>query len=141
MSAIVVGYDASEGSRAALDKAIDLAAELGDSVKVVFGSAVPGLIGGEMSSHEEAIKERGEKVLAEAGHQAAGKSSGVQVETKMIDEHPVDALVREAEGAGARMIVVGNEGGPSPLKGAVLGSIPFKLVHLSPVPTLIVPRS
>ena len=138
MSEILVGYDASEGSRAALDKALDLAAELGDGVRVVFGSAAPGVIGGEMSSHEAAVKERGEKVLSEAEHQAAGKSSDVKVETKMVAEHPVDALVREAED-GARMIVVGNQGGPSPLRGALIGAVPFKLVHLSPVPVLVVP--
>jgi nucleotide-binding universal stress UspA family protein len=139
MSEILVGYDASEGSRAALDKALELAGELGDGVTVVFGYAAPGVAGGEMSSHEAAVKERGEKVLGEAEHQASGKSSSVKVETKIIDEHPVDALVQEAESTGARMIVVGNQGGPSPLKGAILGAVPFKLVHLSPVPVLVVP--
>jgi nucleotide-binding universal stress UspA family protein len=139
MGEILVGYDASEGSRAALDKALDLAAELGDGVKVLFGSAAPGVIGGEMSSHEAAVKERGEKVLTEAEHQASGKSSSVKVETMMVNEHPVDALVAEAESAGARMIVVGNQGGPSPLRGALIGAVPFKLVHLSPVPVLVVP--
>jgi nucleotide-binding universal stress UspA family protein len=139
MSEIVVGYDASEGSRAALERAVALAAELGDSVTVVFGSAAPGVAGGEMSSHEAAVKERGDKVLSEAEHQAAAKSPDVKVETKMIEDHPVDALVREAESSGARMIVVGNQGGPSPLKGAILGAVPFKLVHLSPVPVLVVP--
>jgi nucleotide-binding universal stress UspA family protein len=140
MSEIVVGYDGSEGSRASLDRAIELAEGLGDRVTVVFGSHAPGIIGGEMSSHEAAVKERGEKVMQEAEHQAAAKGSEVEVTTKMIDALPVEALIAEAQSGDARMIVVGNEGGPSPLKGAVLGSVPFKLVHLSPVPTLIVPR-
>jgi nucleotide-binding universal stress UspA family protein len=71
MSAIVVGYDGSEGSRASLDRAIDLAGELGDSVTVVFGSAPPGVIGGEMTSHEQAVHERGETVLKHAADQAS----------------------------------------------------------------------
>jgi nucleotide-binding universal stress UspA family protein len=137
MSVIVVGYDGSEGSRASLDQAIDLAGQLGDSVTVVFGAAAPGVIGGEMSSHEEAVQERGKTVLKHAADQASAK--GFEVETKMVDELAVDALVAEAKSSGARMIVVGNQGGPSPLKGAILGSVPFKLVHLSPVPVLVVP--
>jgi nucleotide-binding universal stress UspA family protein len=137
MSEIVVGYDGSEGSRASLDRAIDLAKELGDSVVVVFGAAAPGVVGGEMSSHEAAVEERGNKVLEHASDQASAK--GFEIEAKMIEEHPVDALIAEAESAKARMIVVGNQGGPSPLKGAILGAVPFKLVHLSPVPVLVVP--
>jgi len=39
------------------------------------------------------------------------------------------------------MIVVGNRGGEHPLKGALLGSVLYKLVHLSPVPVLVVPSS
>ena len=136
MSAIVVGYDGSEGSRASLDRAIELAEGLGDSVTVVFGSAAPGVVGGEMRSHEEAVHERGERVLKHATDQASAK--GFEVETRMVDDLPVDALVAEAKGD-ARMIVVGNQGAPSPIKGAILGSVPFKLVHLSPVPVLVVP--
>lgn len=137
MSEIVVGYDGSDGSRASLDRAIELAQGLGDSVTVVFGAAAPGVIGGEMSSHEAAVKERGETVMKQAADQASAKK--FEIETKIINEHPVDALIAEAESEKTRMIVVGNQGGPSPLKGAILGAVPFKLVHLSPVPVLVVP--
>jgi nucleotide-binding universal stress UspA family protein len=137
MGEIVVGYDGSDGSRAALERAIELAQQLGDSVTVVFGFAAPGVIGGEMGSHEEAVRERGEQVMKLATDQAAAKK--FDIETKLIDAHPVEALIQEAESANARMIVVGNQGGPSPLKGAILGAVPFKLVHLSPVPVLVVP--
>ena len=139
MSKIVVGYDGSEGSRASLDRAIDLAGELGDSVTVVFGSAPPGVIGGEMTSHEQAVHERGETVLKHAADQASAKS--FEVETKMVEQHPVEALVAEAKASDTRMIVVGNQGAPSPIAGAILGAVPFKLVHLSPVPVLVVPPS
>jgi len=138
MSTIVVGYDGSDGSRASLDRAIELAKELDDKVMVVFGAAARGAIGGEMSSHEEAIEERGEQVMGYATDQA--KAHGFEVETKVIHQaHPAEALIEEAQSAGARMIVVGNQGGPSPLRGAILGAVPFKLVHLSPVPVLVVP--
>jgi nucleotide-binding universal stress UspA family protein len=137
MSEIVVGYDGSDGSRASLDRAIELAQGLGDSVTVLFGAAAPGVVGGEMAAHEEAVAERGEKVMKLATDQASAKK--FEVETKMINERPVDALIAEAERGDARMIVVGNQGGPSPLKGAILGAVPLKLVQLSPVPVLVVP--
>jgi nucleotide-binding universal stress UspA family protein len=137
MSEIVVGYDASEGSRASLERAIALAKELGDSVTVVFGAAAPGILGGEMAAHEEAVRERGERVMTEATHQA--EATGFEITTKLVPKHPVEALMEEAESSGARMIVVGNRGGESAFKGAILGSVPHKLVHLSPVPVLIVP--
>ena len=139
MSTIVVGYDGSDGSRSSLARAMELAGDLGDSVTVVFGRAAPGMAGGEMSSHEEAVKERGETALKHAADQASAQ--GVEIETKMIDDHPVQALVAEAEACDARMIVVGNQGAPSPMTGAILGAVPFKLVHLSPVPVLVVPPS
>jgi nucleotide-binding universal stress UspA family protein len=137
MSEIVVGYDGSEGSRASLERAIELARALGDGVTVVFGRAAPGILGGEMASHEAAVRERGEKVMGEATHQAEAK--GFEITTELIPKHPVEALIETAESSGARMIVVGNQGGPSPMKGAVMGAVPFKLVHLSPVPVLVVP--
>ena len=134
---IVVGYDGSDGSRASLERAIELAKGIGDSVTVVFGAAAPGVLGGEMASHEEAVQERGETVLRHATDQA--QANDFEIEAKMVKEHPVAALLAEAEGGDARMIVVGNQGGPSPLKGAILGAVPYKLVHLSPVPVLVVP--
>jgi len=141
MGKIVVGYDGSDGSRSSLDRAIELAEKLGDSVAVVFGYAPPGIYGGEIVEHAEAVKERGRKALQEAEHQAAAKGSEVKVETKLIPQHAAEALLEAADAADSRMIVVGNRGGESPLKGAILGSVPYKLVHLSPVPVLVVPTS
>jgi nucleotide-binding universal stress UspA family protein len=138
---IVVGFDGSEGSRASLDRAIELAEPLGDSVTAVFGYAPPGIYGGEIVDHADAVKERGGVALQEAEHQAAAKGSSVKVATKLLPQHATEALLEEAEGVDCRMIVVGNQGGPSPLKGAILGAVPFKLVHLSPVPVLVVPSS
>jgi len=137
MSTIVVGYDASDGSRASLKLAIGLAQELGDTVTVVFGAAPPGILGGEMTSHEAAVRERGEKVMTEATHQAQG--AGFEIETRIVPRHPVEAILEEAETSKARLIVVGNRGGEATLKGAILGSVPLKLVHISDVPVLVAP--
>lgn len=136
MSQIVVGYDGSACGDAALDSALGIAGELGDEVTVVFGYAPPGLWGGEIAEHEEAIEELGEKVMAKAKSQAAEK--GVEIEAQLVAKRAAEALIEVAEQRQARMIVVGSFGDP-PLKGMILGSTPNKLLHISELPVLVVP--
>ena len=138
MGQIVVGYDGSACGDAALDRALELAGELGDSVTVVFGYAPPGLWGGEIAEHEEAIEELGEKVMAKARSQAAEK--GVEIEAQLVPKRAAEALIEMADRLDARMIVVGSFGDP-PLKGMILGSTPNKLLHLSERPVLVVPAA
>jgi nucleotide-binding universal stress UspA family protein len=136
MSQIVVGYDGSACGDAALDSALEMAGELGDKIVAVFGYAPPGLWGGEIAEHEEAIEELGEKVIAKAKSQAAAK--GVEIEAQLVAKRAAEALIEVAEQRDARMIVVGSFGDP-PLKGMILGSTPNKLLHLSERPILVVP--
>jgi len=136
MGQIVVGYDGSDCSRIALDEALRTAAALGDEVTVVFGYAPPGLWGGEIVEHEEAIEERGQKVLAEAKHQA--EAAGATVELELVAKKASEAIVAAADKRDARMIIVGSYGDP-PLKGMILGSTPNKLLHLADRPVLVVP--
>jgi nucleotide-binding universal stress UspA family protein len=136
MGQIVVGYDGSACGDAALDSALEVAGELGDKVVVVFGYAPPGLWGGEIAEHEEAIEELGEKVMASAKARAAGK--GVEIEAQLVAKRAAEALIGAADERDARMIVVGSFGDP-PLKGMILGSTPNKLLHLSDRPVLVVP--
>jgi nucleotide-binding universal stress UspA family protein len=138
MGQIVVGYDGSACGDAALASALDVAAELGDRVTVVFGYAPPGLWGGEIAEHEEAIEELGEKVMAKAKSQAAEK--GVEIEAQLVAKRAAEALIGVADERDARMIVVGSFGDP-PLKGMILGSTPNKLLHLSERPVLVVPAA
>lgn len=136
MGQIVVGYDGSDCSRAALDEGLRTAQALGDSVTVVFGYAPPGLWGGEIAEHEEAIEERGAKVLDEAKHQA--QAAGTEIEVEMVAKKGSEAIVDIADRRDARMIVVGSYGDP-PLKGMILGSTPNKLLHIADRPVLVVP--
>jgi len=136
MADIVVGYDGSGCGECALNAGLDLAAELGDQVVVVFGYAPPGLWGGEIADHEEAIEELGEKVTGQARAQAAAR--GAEIEIELVAKKAVDALLDAAERHDARMIVVGSFGDP-PLKGMIVGSTPNKLLHLAERPVLVVP--
>jgi nucleotide-binding universal stress UspA family protein len=136
MSQIVVGYDGSACGDAALTAALDLAAEVGDKVVVVFGYAPPGIWGGEIAEHEEAIEELGERVTAGARKQAAER--GDEIEVELVPKRAAEALIDVASRRDARMIVVGSFG-ETPLKGMILGSTPNRLLHLADKPVLVVP--
>jgi nucleotide-binding universal stress UspA family protein len=136
MGKIVVGYDGSDCGKAALDEALRLGRSLGDGIVVVFGYAPPGIWGGEIAEHAEAIEELGARVLGEARAQA--EAAGAEVEVEMVPKKPAEALAEVAEAREVRMIVVGSYGDP-PLKGAILGSTPNKLLHIAGFPVLVVP--
>ena len=134
---LVVGYDGSDGADAALDVAISLALALGEGLVVAFAAQPPGRgIGDEYRSHLEALEERGREVTGAAIARASG--AGVNAEAVVADRKVVDLLLDLADEHSARAIVVGTYG-ESPLRGAVLGSTPHKLLHLSNVPVLAVP--
>jgi nucleotide-binding universal stress UspA family protein len=135
MGEIVVGYDGSSCGAAALDQALVLAGELQDHVTVVFGYAPPGLWGGEIADHEQAIEELGERVTADARRQAEAR--GAEIDVELVPKRAAEALLETAEERDARMIVVGG-GGEGALKGFILGTTPHKLLHLAARPVLVV---
>ncbi|MGA9714294.1 MAG: universal stress protein, partial [Aeromicrobium sp.] len=71
----------------------------------------------------------------EVAHEA-----GVPTTIELIDQKPAQALLAAADKHDARVIVVGTWG-ESPLRGAMLGSTPHKLLHLSSRPVLCVPAA
>jgi nucleotide-binding universal stress UspA family protein len=133
---IVLGYDASPGARDALEQALELALTLGDRLVIGCGVAPPGLPGEEVREHHRALREQAEELTQAA--LARAREVGVEAETQLVDERPATALVALAESHDARMIVVGSYG-EHPLKGAILGSTPHKLLHLADRPVLVVP--
>ena len=135
MSEIVIGYDGSDSSRSALNQAFDFAKSLGDRIVIVFAYAPGGYGGGEVPEQRRAVEEFGEKMASEAVE--AAKAAKVEYKVEMINEHPHDALITAAKKHDARMIVVGSHG-ESPLRGAIIGATPYKLVQLSETPVLVV---
>jgi nucleotide-binding universal stress UspA family protein len=136
MGSIVVGYDGSDSGKAAFARAVELAGSLGDEVVLVFGYSPPGIWGGEIAEHEEAIEEYGEKLMGEAKQQV--QTDAVEVAHELVPKRGAEALLEVARQRNARMIVVGGAG-EAPLKGAILGSTPYKLLHQTERPVLVVP--
>jgi nucleotide-binding universal stress UspA family protein len=134
-SGIVVGYDGSECAKAALRTALEVAKAYGDKVIIAFGYDLSP-VGGELHDYHAALKELATKRLTEATELATG--DGAQVEGVIVERDPAEGLVELAAERDARVIVVGTHG-ESPLRGALLGSTPHKLLHLSDRPVLVVP--
>jgi nucleotide-binding universal stress UspA family protein len=132
---LVVGYDGTEGAKAALHAATGLARELGDSLVAVFAHATIRL-GGEVRDYDDAIRERGRGLLEEARSVARDARVPIELEGP-LERSPAEALIEIADAHDARMIVVGSYG-ERPLKSALVGSTPTRLLHLSERPVLVV---
>jgi nucleotide-binding universal stress UspA family protein len=132
---IVLGYDGSDNARAALAKAVDLARRLEAPLVIAYGYRVS-LAGGEVQDYAAALRELGERCTADGA--ARAREAGIEPEVQLVEGDPAEVLAELASLRQAEAIVVGTRG-ESPLRGAILGSVPHKLLHLSEVPVLVVP--
>ncbi|WP_205470949.1 universal stress protein [Nocardioides sp. SYSU D00038] len=134
--AVVLGYDESPGADRALEVAIEVATRYGEELVLVYGAAPPGGMGDELRSHRDALREMGRTATSHALERAT--AAGVTARVELVDAKPADALVQVGDLVDATVIVVGTNG-ESPIRGAMLGSTPHKLLHLSNRPVLCVP--
>ena len=138
MAAIVLGYDASPGAERALETAVELAREFGDRLVIAYGVAPPGGVGEEWREHRAASRSRrathdrrgARERRTSGGHRRRGRARAGAAA-------PGAARPGRRE-HDARFIVVGSWG-ESPIRGAILGSTPHKLLHLSETPVVVVP--
>ena len=136
---IVLGYDGSEGSKAALPVAVSVARAFDASLVVVFGYE-PNPMGGETADYKQQLEKIGSAFVTSAVEEAHEVDPTVHVEPLVTALRPVESLLEAANEREARVIVVGGTG-ERPLLGAILGSVPTKLLHRSTVPVLVVPAA
>ncbi|MFZ9669281.1 MAG: universal stress protein [Solirubrobacterales bacterium] len=132
---IVVGYDGRDGGDAALDEAMVLARQLDCSLALVFAYEPPARAGGEVADLRATLKEMGAELEVAAHEKLADQ--GIEHELVLIDSRPAPGLAQVAEERDARMVIVGGAG-EAPLKGALLGATPHKLLNLTDRPVLVV---
>jgi len=136
MERIVVGVDGSEGSKAALEWAIDEARRRQAVVEAVNAWHQPFVTGyaylGEIDLGEFVTE--AEEVLDKAI--AAVDTTGVTVEHKVVAGGASQVLVEEAKGAS--MVVVGSRGRGG-FTGLMLGSVSQQTAHHAPCPVVIIP--
>jgi nucleotide-binding universal stress UspA family protein len=135
MGSIVVGYDGTAGAHAALLEAAQLALDLDHALVLVFSFQAP-RAGGEAADLDAAIDAHAAAVLEQGRSRV--EHLGVAVELRRLAQDPAEGLIGVAEELDARMIVIGSTG-ERPLKGVLIGSTPYRLVHLSDRPVLVVP--
>jgi nucleotide-binding universal stress UspA family protein len=132
---IVVGYDGSDGAKAALAEAIEMASALDTELVISYGYEVSRL-GGEVADLAAALRETGEKLTAEGAERA--RNAGLATREVIREGDPAHVLAELGEELRAMAIVVGTRG-ERPILGAILGSLSHKLLHVAKVPVLVVP--
>jgi nucleotide-binding universal stress UspA family protein len=135
---IIVGFDNSEASQAAIDMAIVMAKKFEGRIVVASGLApnyAPRRAPEQEYRWEEARKacELGMREVIDGCGDACQLMEAVAVPLS-----PVQALLGLVEERGADLVVVGSSG-ESRVKGLLLGSTAFGVIQRSPVPVLVVP--
>ena len=142
-ASIVVGTDGSESAQEAVRQAVELAARLGATLRIV--SAYEPVPAGRLREEATQVppdlqwminpREDVDATLRNAAE--AALEGGVEAETYARQGDPADAILDVAEEQGADLIVVGNKG----MTGArrfLLGSVPNKVSHRAPCSVLII---
>ena len=135
---ILVGYDGSVGSRAALKAGLRLATESGGSITAVtvqhhlprYGATV-----GEVDE-ERAVEAAQARRLANEIH-AEADEHGRPVEVRVAVGHAAQEIVRTAKAINADLIVLGHSG-HSAAWGGLLGGVTDRVSHHAPCSVLIV---
>ena len=145
---IVLGYDGSVCSSAALDEAIELARDTADArVVLVYCREPPAGLSRaldpgcaaakELRDYERRVETEVRPMLQHAATRA--REAGVETEVVLMWDDPARALEIVAHERGAHVIVVGSHG-EGPIAGALGRHTPFELLHHSDVPVLVVPH-
>jgi nucleotide-binding universal stress UspA family protein len=133
-SGVIIGYDGSDCAKEAVRVGIEIGKTYGEKVVIAFGYEL-NPVAGELHDYHAALKELATQRLTEATALVADPGN---VEAVIVEQQPAHALVELADERDARLIVVGTRG-EGPLRGALLGSTPHKLLQLSDRPVLVVP--
>jgi nucleotide-binding universal stress UspA family protein len=133
---VILGYDGSEGARYAVDHAVGLAKAFDATLILAFGFEPPAM-GGEVADLRKAVATLGEQVLQEGADLVMSIDPELPVEAILVGERPAESLADLAAERGARAIVVGHRG-MGPIRGAVLGSVTYRILHASSCPVVVV---
>jgi nucleotide-binding universal stress UspA family protein len=137
MAVLVAGIGGDGSGAAAARTAARVANLMGATLVLVFGYD-PTRMGPRGGPLEEEILSIGERAIAEVKAEIHGLYPDLQIESEFVQDRAADALVRVAQARQAEVIAVGH-GGEGPMRGALLGSITYEMVHRAPVPVLVVP--
>lgn len=136
---IVVGYDGSPASRAALARAAERAGEDG-YVYVVYAYSLPGDWLG-MPNYQQLLDAslgRAQMTIDRIETESGGDLQGVSWEAEIIGSPPARAIADTARTRSADEIIVGTRGYGRAR--ALLGSVAHELIHLADRPITVIPE-
>ena len=136
---VVVGYDGSPASRAALARAADRAGEHG-KVYVVHAYAVPtGWIAGPPYQELlDAQLNHARDLIGRLEEESGADLQGVSWEAEVIGDAPARAIAHVAATRDADEIIVGTRGFGRGR--ALLGSVAHEVIHLAECPVTVIPE-
>jgi nucleotide-binding universal stress UspA family protein len=142
MRVILVATDGSRAASTALDEAISLAAETGDSIGAItvwralqgdFGLAYPSAA--MLNELLDAERAHAEAALDDAA--ARAEAAGVPVTTLLATGDPAERICAYAEEVEARLIAIGRRGYGT-VASLLLGSVSNGVIRHAPCPVLVV---
>lgn len=119
-SRILVGTDGSPTAARAVARAVEVARSNDARLTILTAAS----------------EARGRPVVDEAA--AAHAGAGVEIDTAVVDQDPVGALIDTAHTGGYDLVVVGNKGMTGVSRFFKVGAVPNKLSHHLPTSLLIV---
>jgi nucleotide-binding universal stress UspA family protein len=134
---LVAGIGGDGSGTAAARTAARVATLMNAKLVLVFGYE-PTSLGPRGGPLEEEIRAVGERAVEAVRAELVAAFPDLEIETEFVQDHAVEALIQVADARQAEVIAVGHGGG-GPLRGALLGSITYELVHRSPFAVLVVP--
>ncbi|MBL8339384.1 MAG: universal stress protein [Rhodoferax sp.] len=136
----LIPLDGSEPSLRAVDHVVAQARELGIRprlfllhVQAPLSSDITRFIDGK--TIQDYHREEGDKVLAPGAARLAG--SGLEHSSHLLIGEAASAIVDFAGSKGCSMIIMGTHGFSS-VMGLIMGSVATKVIHLAPMPVLLV---
>jgi nucleotide-binding universal stress UspA family protein len=136
---IVVGYDGSPASRAALARAAERAGE-GGQIYLVHAYSVPADYVGAPNYQLllDAALDRARERVGCIEHESGADLAGVAWETEIIGESPARAIAAVAKTRNADEIIIGTRGFGRAR--ALFGSVAHELIHLAECPITVIPE-
>ena len=136
---IVVGYDGSPASRAALARAAARAGEDGH-IYIVHAYSLPNDWLGMPNYQQllDAALDRAQMTVDRIETESGADLQGVSWEAEVIGSPPAHAIADTARARGADEIIVGTRGFGRAR--ALLGSVAHELIHLADCPITVIPE-
>ena len=136
MKEIMVAIDGSDGSRAAIDEAVELAGPLGAHITFASVRKAPSSLLGTPNYECRLARDLGVARATVDSALKQAREAGVEARGEVLEGNAVDEILSFADNCGADLIVMGSRGHGA-LAGALLGSVSSGVVQHANVPVLV----